>query len=69
MNNLITINENGQCTARELYEFLELAPSQFARWAKSNIEGDDFYSEGTDWHRFDIVSSGNKAVGGIGLTR
>lgn len=54
------IDENGMTTARALYDFLELAPSQFARWAKQNIENNEFYEECKDWERFDIVSSGNK---------
>jgi len=60
MNNLININENGQCTARELYEFLELAPSQFARWSKSNITSNAFAEENKDFIRFDIYVEGNK---------
>ena len=54
------IDENGRTTARALYEFLGLAPSQFSRWAKQNIENNEFYEENKDWEGFDIVSSGNK---------
>lgn len=54
------VDENGMTTARKLYEFLELASSQFARWAKQNIENNEFYEENKDWWGFDIVSSGNK---------
>lgn len=60
MNDLIKIDESGKTTARELYEFLELHSSQFARWAKTNIEDNEFYSEGVDWWGFDIMSSGNQ---------
>ena len=56
---LIKIDTDGKITARELYEFLELAPTQFSRWAKSNIEQDEFYAKGADWQGFDIMSSGN----------
>lgn len=56
---LIRIDNDGKITARELYEFLELAPTQFSRWAKSNIEQDEFYTQGVDWQGFDIMSSGN----------
>lgn len=59
MNELIKIDTDGKITARDLYEFLQLAPSQFSRWAKTNIEDNPFYSEGTDWWGFDIVSNGN----------
>lgn len=54
------VDENGMTTARALYEFLGLAPSQFARWSKQNIENNEFYEENSDWVGFDIVSNGNK---------
>ena len=54
------IDENGMTTARSLYDFLELGKGQFSRWAKTNIENNEYYEEGHDWWGFDIVSSGNK---------
>jgi phage anti-repressor protein len=54
------IDENGMTTARKLYEFLEMNKTQFSRWAKTNIENNEFYEEGTDWIGFDIVSNGNE---------
>lgn len=53
------VDENGTTTARALYEFLELAQGQFSRWAKANIESNEFYEENKDWWGFDIVSNGN----------
>lgn len=53
------IDENGMTTARALYDFLELAQGQFSRWAKTNIEQNEFYEENKDWWGFDIVSNGN----------
>lgn len=53
------VDENGMTTARALYEFLELAQGQFSRWAKTNIEQNEFYEENKDWWGFDIVSNGN----------
>lgn len=53
------IDENGMTTARALYDFLELAQGQFSRWAKTNIESNEFYEENKDWWGFDIVSNGN----------
>lgn len=53
------VDENGMTTARALYDFLELAQGQFSRWAKTNIESNEFYEEGKDWWGFDIVSNGN----------
>lgn len=58
-NELIKINPNGKISAKETYEFLELASSQYARWTKTNIEQNEFYQEGVDWWGFDIVSNGN----------
>lgn len=54
------IDENGMTTARALYDFLELASGQFARWEKTNIENNEFYEENKDWWGFDIVLNGNK---------
>lgn len=54
------IDENGMTTARSLYDFLELGKGQFSRWAKTNIENNEYYQEGHDWWGFDIVSNGNK---------
>lgn len=53
------VDENGMTTARALYDFLELAQGQFSRWAKTNIECNEFYEENKDWWGFDIVSNGN----------
>lgn len=53
------VDENGMTTAKKLYEFLELAQGQFSRWAKTNIEQNEFYEENKDWWGFDIVSNGN----------
>lgn len=53
------IDENGMTTARALYDFLELAQGQFSRWAKTNIESNEFYEENKDWWGFDIMSNGN----------
>lgn len=53
------VDENGMTTARALYDFLELAQGQFSRWAKNNIENNQFYEENKDWWGFDIVSNGN----------
>lgn len=56
---VLGVDENGMTTARALYEFLELAQGQFSRWAKTNIEQNEFYEENKDWWGFDIVSNGN----------
>ena len=46
-------------TARKLYEYLELAKGQFARWAKTNILDNTFAEENTDYWGFDIDVEGN----------
>lgn len=54
------IDENGMTTARALYEFLEMPVQNFARWAKTNIEQNEFYEENKDWWGFFIVKNGNE---------
>ena len=46
-------------TARNLYNFLELAQGQFSRWAKANITENEFATENEDWWGFDINVEGN----------
>jgi len=57
-NILIAINENQTIFARELYEFLELNPTQYSRWAKSNIVHNQFAKENKDYFPFDM--NGNR---------
>ena len=54
------IDEQGMTTARKLYAFLELDPSHFARWAKKNVEDNEYFKENVDWWGFAIVANGNK---------
>lgn len=54
------IDENGMTTARALYDFLEMPNKNFSRWAKQNIEKNEFYEENKDWWGFFIVKSGNE---------
>jgi anti-repressor protein len=53
-------------SARDLYEYLKLAPSQFKRWCNSNIEDNAFAVVGTDYERFDVhvkvPNGGHKAA-------
>lgn len=63
MKDLIKVTEKeGKqiVSARNLYIFLGLDKSQWARWSKKNIEGNSFMIENEDWQGFDIMSSGNK---------
>ena len=43
------IDENGMTSLRNLYEFLELSPSQFTRWCKRNILDNPFATENIDY--------------------
>ena len=54
MNELIRINPDGRTTSKELYEFLELNPTQYSRWCKMNIEDNEFAEEGTDYGLLDM---------------
>ena len=37
------------CSAKDLYEGLELHSAHWAKWAKRNIEGSKHYKQGEDW--------------------
>lgn len=37
------IDENGYTTARALYDFLDMPKQNFARWAKKNIEENEYF--------------------------
>ena len=54
------VDENGMTTARALYEFLSGEKSHFARWAKTNIEDNEFYEENKDWWGFATMANGNE---------
>ena len=43
------VDGNGMTTAKRLYEFLELNPSIYSRWVKSNISDNQFAEEGVDY--------------------
>lgn len=51
---VLGIDENGMTTARKLYEFLELNPSNYARWCKTNITENEFAEENVDYFPFVI---------------
>lgn len=48
------IDENGMTTASKLYAFLELSPSNYSKWCKSNITENEFADENVDFTRFVI---------------
>jgi phage anti-repressor protein len=45
-------------SARDLYATLGLNPSQFTRWCKKNITGNEFAIHEHDWLSLDIMSNG-----------
>lgn len=53
------VDDEGMTTARKLYSFLELAKSQFSRWARTNITENPFAVENEDYWGFDINVEGN----------
>lgn len=54
MNELIKVDSDGKTTAKELYEFLELNPAHYARWAVKNIVTNKFAVENEDFIPFTI---------------
>ena len=46
------VDENGMTTASKLYSFLELNPSNYSKWCKTNIIENEFAEENIDFTRF-----------------
>ena len=46
------VDENGMTTASKLYSFLELNPSNYSKWCKTNITENEFAEENVDFTRF-----------------
>ncbi len=46
------VDENGMTTARKLYAFLELSPSNYSKWCKTNITENGFAEENVDYWAF-----------------
>jgi anti-repressor protein len=55
LSNLIKISDKGLVSAKELYLGLGLNRGEWSRWYPSNIEGNEFFKENTDWTRFVIT--------------
>lgn len=60
------IDENGMTTARRLYDFLELNPSNYSKWYKTNIIENEFATENEDYF---INSSLSTSLTGRGNTQ
>lgn len=52
MHEIITIDESGKISAREVYEFLGLDPSNYAKWARNSILENPFAVENIDFEVF-----------------
>lgn len=48
----LDIDNEGMTTARKLYAFLELSPSNYSKWCKSNILENEFADENVDYWAF-----------------
>ena len=48
----LQIDKDGMTTASKLYAFLDLLPSNFARWCKKNIVNNKFATENEDYFPF-----------------
>ena len=48
----LQIDKDGMTTTSKLYAFLELLPSNFARWCKKNIVNNKFATENEDYFTF-----------------
>lgn len=46
------VDENGLTTAKRLYEFLGLNPSNYSKWCKTNILDNESADEGADYWVF-----------------
>lgn len=46
------IDEDGMTTAKKLYEFLELNPSNYSKWCRRNILENEFAEENIDYWAF-----------------
>lgn len=53
----LDIDSEGMTTARKLYEFLELAPQNYARWLKSNVLDNEFATENEDYFHSSLMKS------------
>lgn len=49
---VLGIDENGMTTAKKLYEFLELNPSNYSKWCRRNILENEFAEENVDFWAF-----------------
>ncbi len=56
------VDEKGRTTAKKLYEFLELDPSHYSRWAEQNITKNEFAEENVDFKP--LAMNGENSQGG-----
>ena len=46
------LDDDGMTTAKKLYEFLELNPSNYSKWCRRNVLENEFAEEGVDYWAF-----------------
>ena len=46
------VDENGMTTATKLYDFLELNPTNYAKWFRKNFVENNFAEENKDYFPF-----------------
>lgn len=51
------MNDEGMVSAKKLYDFLELAPSQYSRWCKTNIVNNILFTKGIDYFDYEDFDS------------
>ncbi|WP_312503917.1 antA/AntB antirepressor family protein [Lacrimispora sp.] len=52
IESVLGIDEDGMTTAKKLYEFLELNPSNYSKWCRRNILENEFAEENIDYWAF-----------------
>lgn len=59
------VGDDGLCTAKKLYEFLELDPKNYSRWCKTNITDNEFATPNEDYWVF-VIDEENLNLSGLG---
>ena len=53
----LVIDDEGMTLVSAVYEWLELNPSNFARWCKTNIIGNPSFTENIDYFSFIVMKN------------
>ena len=55
----LAVDEQGMTSARKVYSFLKLDPSNYSKWCKNNIVDNEFFEQGIDFTPFVIDDDRN----------